>query len=160
MKTLSLKELRTTLRLAEGSDFEGLCALEQGVFLDNAYDGFVLRQILTAHSDLFAVCETEDGFLAGYCVATFDAGSDSAWVLSLGVEESCRGVGVGSSLLSFIEGVLQEKGAEKISLHVSPQNSDALSLYFSAGYENEGVIEDFGKQGQRRLVMVKDLVHQ
>ena len=138
------------------NDLDGLIELDQAIFGRLAYERFVFRQLFYAHSRLFFVAEIQNQ-LAGFAIASYDAGGSLAWVLSLGVHSGFRKRGTGRALLVHTEHQLKSLGASEISLHVAPENKIALELYKKDGYIEKGLIADFGGKGVDRLTMTKKL---
>ncbi|MEM0489707.1 MAG: GNAT family N-acetyltransferase [Ignisphaera sp.] len=65
---------------------------------------------------------------------------NNAYIDALAVDIKYRGKGIGSCLLSYIEGVLSREGVEKIYLTVKNHNNKALGIYIKNGYKISNVI--------------------
>lgn len=141
---------------ATEDDFQQLWELEQEVFGDLSYDKFVFRQLFSAHPSLIFVSKSGDE-LSGYCLASFDVGSDLSYIYSIGVAINFQRRGIGASLLAHTEKKLKDLGAKEVFLHVAPENEVAIKFYKSFDYLEKELIESFGELGQNRLKMLKKL---
>lgn len=65
---------------------------------------------------------------------------DTAYIDSIAVKSGYRGLGIGGRLLSELERVLAEAGAESVALSVKDGNKKALDFYLRKGYALKGVI--------------------
>ena len=79
--------------------------------------------------------------LDGELVGTVMVGHDGhrGWVYYLAVAPSCRGIGLGSQLMSAAEDWLRAKGAVKIQLMVRHSNEEVVAFYEHLGYEDAEV---------------------
>lgn len=76
-----------------------------------------------------------DGMDAGYALLSKsfcpEVGGSIVWIEQLYINESCRGKGVATEVLDFIE---KEFGPDRIRLEVEEDNEKAISLYKRNGY--------------------------
>lgn len=79
----------------------------------------------------------EDGEVAGFVHAVFDADRNEGNVLRLYVHPDHRGAGHGSELLDAIEEAMFERGAERIRAMVLAANEVGNAFYREAGFERE-----------------------
>lgn len=79
----------------------------------------------------------EDGELAGFVHAVFDADRNEGNVLRLYVHPDHRGAGRGTELLDAIEEAMFERGAERIRAMVLAANEVGNAFYREAGFERE-----------------------
>jgi ribosomal-protein-alanine N-acetyltransferase len=64
---------------------------------------------------------------------------DELHLLNITVTPKLRKLGIGSRLMSAIEGVASQQKIPRIILEVRPSNSNAVNLYQKLGYEQIGV---------------------
>jgi len=57
--------------------------------------------------------------------------------LGLAVAPGVRGQGLGRTMMEFLHGAAQGRGADRIRLRVHPENEKAVALYRSLGYAFE-----------------------
>ena len=79
----------------------------------------------------------------------------SPYIVSVVVEESARGRGIGSQLLAFAE--KHYAGRRHLFLCVSSFNHRAQQLYQKLGYERVGEFKDYVIEGYSELLMYKRL---
>ncbi len=72
-------------------------------------------------------------------IGTVMAGYDGhrGWIYSIAVSPNYRKRGLGSTLLSFAEEKLSEKGCMKINLQIMEGNEPVEAFYLSNGYQTE-----------------------
>ena len=86
---------------------------------------------------LAAFCgEKLTGLFAGFTAA------DTGEILSLAVEEDCRGQGIAKALLSEFMSLIPDE-VTTIALEVRQSNAAAISLYNSFGFIKEGIRRRF-----------------
>ena len=88
--------------------------------------------------------------------AGMDASGAFAHILSIDVEPSFQGKGLGSSLLSSLLSSAKGMGKKKCILEVSCDNEKALGLYKKFGFKTRGKIEGYYPSSDA-FVMEKDL---
>ena len=100
--------------------------------------------------DLFIVAEESDaivGYVIGEIREIVFSGlshmSKMGHILNVAVEERLRGKGVGSMLMSEIEGRFKARGASHVSLEVRESNSTARSFYDGMGYTEVGRVRAY-----------------
>lgn len=88
-------------------------------------------------SEEYLVCYTFslDGKDAGYALLSKsfcpEVGGSIVWIEQLYINEGCRGKGIASEFLAFIE---KQFGPDRIRLEVEEDNEGAISLYKKKGY--------------------------
>jgi ribosomal-protein-alanine N-acetyltransferase len=87
---------------------------------------------------------------AGYVLARNAA--DEAEILSIGVAPTFRKRGVGSALLTKMEGIAHIRGARSIFLEVGIYNQNARALYSKAGYQVIGQRPNYYKKATGKRV--------
>ena len=78
---------------------------------------------------------------------------EHAYLSSLVIDPEFQGQGIGREALTNVLKELEMKNI--IDLTVHPENSDALRLYLSLGFQIESRRENFYGDGQPRLILVK-----
>lgn len=149
------------LRRAQESDLPELRRLDQEIFQEVAYPGFLLRQLYDMYTEHFLVLDEGDGRLRGYVLAGTTAFDRDSWILGLCVTRDLRGQGLGRELMEEILLLLRRDGIERVRLTVEPANRAAILLYRSLGFRAEGpdggLRPDYFGPGMDRLVMRLDL---
>ncbi|MEZ7813395.1 MAG: ribosomal-protein-alanine N-acetyltransferase [Paracoccaceae bacterium] len=79
-----------------------------------------------------AFFELEQGFLIGRFV------EDEGEVLTLAVDPSARGRGIGLALMQFFHKAAESHGIKQLFLEVSAENNAAITLYHKLGYQQTG----------------------
>lgn len=101
-----------------------------------------------------------DGRLLGY--AGLDLAGDVADVMTVAVDPRARGRGLGATLLEGLHARARDAGARSVMLEVRADNTSALGLYRTRGYEvvrtRVGYYRDpAGGPAQDALIMRKEL---
>ncbi|CAM5256638.1 GNAT family N-acetyltransferase OS=Streptomyces tendae OX=1932 GN=GUR47_09770 PE=4 SV=1 [Streptomyces tendae] len=154
-------DLSLDLRTARESDLPELRRLDEEVFQDFAYPGFLLRQLFDMYEEHFLVLDDGTGRLRGYVLAaTRTLGADS-WVLGLCVTQDRRRHGLGRELMREVLSRLRRDGIQVVRLTVEPANLAAIFLYRSLGFRPEepdgGLRPDYFGPGMHRQIMRLDL---
>jgi [ribosomal protein S18]-alanine N-acetyltransferase len=71
--------------------------------------------------------------------------------LGIAIHAGARGTGLGRALMLYLHAEATRRGAERIRLKVYPDNSAAVSLYRSLGYDFEAQLEHGQLVGYKRL---------
>ncbi len=83
-----------------------------------------------------------DGEIAGYVALTFDFGLESGgrevFIDELFIVETCRGRGLGSRVLAFVEDTCRGFGARALHLAVAFENERARAVYEKRGFSPTG----------------------
>lgn len=113
-----------------------------------------LSQVPSEQKTLFDTLDkkiTDDnGRIIAGCVARMYCWN-VAYVDTLWVDESCRGTGLGSQLLTEVERTAKEKGCYLI--HLDTFDFQAKEFYEKQGYDVFGVLEDCPKEHCRYYLM-------
>jgi ribosomal protein S18 acetylase RimI-like enzyme len=101
----------------------------------------------------------EDGRLGGFAIVEWRGGKQgvTAYIQTIEVAPEARSRGVGSELLSRIEGSARVAGSCLIWLHVEASNAGAIRLYEVHGYHCESREENYYPQGRAALIYRKRL---
>ncbi|MBT2413214.1 GNAT family N-acetyltransferase [Streptomyces sp. ISL-12] len=152
------------LRTARETDLPELRRLDEEVFQEVAYPGFLLRQLYDMYAEHFLVLDDGRGRLRGYVLAGTTALDRDSWILGLCVTQDRRRHGLGRELMREILVRLRGAGVERVRLTVEPSNRAAIRLYRSLDFRPEppdkGLRRDYFGPGMHRRVMRLDLVPQ
>lgn len=110
-----------------------------------------IRRKLTVQPELFLVAvEQPDDGTAETVVGTVMAGYDGhrGWLYYLASAPSHRGLGVGRTLVTEAERLLEAMGCPKVQLMVRPGNEIVFAFYDGAGYERF----DIAMTGKRLII--------
>jgi len=141
-------------RFAE-SDIPSVAVLEAATFPDPWTPGMFAEE-LAAPSRAWFVAEDETGALVGYAGVVVLPDND-AHILNLAVAAACRGQGIGRRLLGVLLAAAAELGAQRVTLEVRSQNTEAIGLYESLGLESVGVRPGYYGPGHDAVIMWGDL---
>lgn len=78
-------------------------------------------------------------------------------LLKLAVVPELRRQGVGRALLGAVVADTRQRRGGSLSLHVAEGNAPALALYRSAGFESEGLLQDYYSPGRHALKLRLEL---
>ncbi|MER7774441.1 N-acetyltransferase [Streptomyces sp. NPDC096191] len=149
------------LRTARESDLPELRRLDEEVFQEFAYPGFLLRQLFDMYEEHFLVLDDGAGRLRGYVLAATRALGSDSWILGLGVTPDRRRHGLGTELMTEVLTRLRRDGIDVVRLTVEPANLAAIFLYRSLGFRPEepdgGLRQDYFGPGMHRQIMRLDL---
>ncbi|MBY8866415.1 MULTISPECIES: GNAT family N-acetyltransferase [Streptomyces] len=149
------------LRTARESDLPELQRLDEEVFQEVAYPGFLLRQLFDMYGEHFLVLDDGAGRLRGYVLAGTTALDRDSWILGLCVTHDRRRNGFGRELMVEVLARLRRGGIERVRLTVEPANRAAILLYRSLGFRPEepdgGLRRDYFGPGMDRQVLRLEL---
>lgn len=136
-------EYKIKLHKATMTDLESIIKISMAAFGDS-YEGAksLAMGMLNADNRQFFLGEIEGKFVAMGVTAIEE---DGASINGLGVLPEHQGKGYGKEMLYSIIKKLVEQGAEKISIEVESQNSNAFKLYKNSGFEVESAWEYYRK---------------
>jgi len=80
----------------------------------------------------------------------------SANLYQMWVDPEFRGAGVGTALIDSVKKWAAEKGIDKLLLDVTTTNTEAMSLYLSAGFKPAGINEPL-REGSELCVQPMEL---
>ena len=132
--------MSVTLRLSQAEDALRICEISESA-LGYVYPADATRRqlahILARPTDrVWVACETDGrviGFLHAADYETIHTGSLKN-IISLAVEESSRGTGVGRLLLDAVENWAREEGCEAVRLVSGFNRVKAHAFYAHCGY--------------------------
>jgi ribosomal-protein-alanine N-acetyltransferase len=115
-----------------------------------------MRQLIRQRDAATWIAE-DDGRMAGFGIVEWSEGpvGTVAYVQTLEVLPTARGLGVGGELLRRLEGTALEAGTVAIWLHVDVENAAAIRVYERNGYRLGGTEKDYYGRGRAGLVYGK-----
>ena len=113
-------------------DIDAIAELEKRAFTVGPYTKPMLKRIFEKQNSFNVVAEDE-GRIAGYVIA-IPLDETSADVESIAVDPDYQRTGLGSHLLTRIEGQMKGRGFEKSVLEVRDRNTEAISFYSKHNY--------------------------
>ena len=140
------------IRPVTEADLADIERVDRAVFGEAAYPAFVVRQLFDVHGHHMLALDTPTG-VHGYVLLATARGWDTAWILSLGVEEPWRQKGYGRRLLSQCLRDLADRDLREIRLSVEAGNDAAVQLYRSLGFVPADTRQDYLGPGEDRLIM-------
>lgn len=94
------------------------------------------------------------GYAAVLCAA------DEGNLVSIGVEEDCRNMGIASELLDILYGEALDRGVTSINLEVRKSNKPAISLYEGEGFKAVGQRPRFYRNPEEDAILyIKELTN-
>ncbi|ADO81836.1 GNAT family N-acetyltransferase [Ilyobacter polytropus] len=135
---------------------KGILDLENNAFGDNgAIDIWTLKPFVR-YGKVFALLENDVVVSAIEFIHKFD--SKEIYLFGVSTREEFRGRGCAKKLMERSTQYFKEKGMEKISLTVAPENKSAVGLYKKMGYIIENIQNSEYGEGVDRLYMVKKII--
>ena len=135
-----------TLRDARPDDLPRLLALEARF----PGDRITPRQFLHHMTSRSARLRVVDD-VSGYALVFLRRGSTLARLYSIAVDPTARGRGLGHALLADAERAARAGGADRLRLEVRVENTAAIALYLSRGYEEFGRYINYYDDGSDAL---------
>ena len=128
------------------TDLDALLALEESCFEDDRWS----EQQLASHlkhpygtSLLFSKGGRPCGFILAHVLF------DEAELYQIGVDQACRGQGMGRKMLESLITQLKERGVCRLMLEVRASNTPAVNLYESCGFVLDGKRKGYyARQGE------------
>jgi len=144
-------------------DFDALYALEEACFQPPFRFGRrYMRYAVAREGAATWIAEDDDGVMAGFAIVHWEQkrGGLIAYLETLEVSPSLRGMGTGGELLRRCEESARVAGAQTMGLHVDAKNEAAIALYRAHGFELQGRVEGYYPEGRAAEVYVKRLTGQ
>ena len=140
-----------TLRLATVNDAQEICEINESA-LGYSYPleatRHQLARVLARPTERVWVACDSDGHVVGFLHAadyeTLHNGSLKN-IISLAVQENCRGLGIGRMLTEAVEGWAREDGCEAVRLVSGRNREKAHAFYAHCGYDMRKEQKNFVK---------------
>ncbi len=131
--------MNVLLRAASVVDLDAIMALEERLFVTDAWSRETMRlELAGPHGHYLAAVDEADALL-GYAGAALPSGGDFGEIQTIGVDEAARGRGLGRTLMEALLAEARRRGIPRMLLEVRADNPVAQSLYASLGFETIAV---------------------
>ena len=144
------------IRRATPRDAMVLSNLENRTFSGDRISLRSFRRLLRRESAAVLVAEHGDQ-PAGYAMVLFRRNSRAARLYSIAIDSRHAGRGLGRALLAASEKYAARCGAKAMRLEVREDNTAAIALYRSAGYQPTGHVAGYYADGCDALCFAKPL---
>ena len=154
---LDTRTIAVNYRQYISGDFAQLYAIEETCFQPPfRFPRRYMRSLLESADTVTWIGE-EEGQMAGFAIADRERRIDGlvAYIQTIEVLPAKRGRGIGSELLSRLEGSARDRGAGAIWLHVDSENASAIRLYESHGFTCQGRKDRYYPRGRAALIYRK-----
>ena len=146
--------MKYNVRQMEITDIEQVCEMEDMIFGETlGYDMFYTELTLNPYAYYF-VLDIDDE-IGGY-IGTWIEG-DRGEVINFCIDKEYQGMGFGKMLLSFYLELAKMSEVKTVSLEVRKSNEKAIKLYESFGFKKSHVRENYYKDLEDALVLVKNM---
>lgn len=153
---MTTKHNKLSFGAATVNDVVALCDLETSYYPNDGYPAPFFFQALHQWPELFQVARLQaptSNAIVGYCLGAPGQRPQEAWLMSLLVGQTQRGMGIGKQLLQNWLVQLERLNYHTIFLSVAPTNAAAIKLYQSCGFVIESTQRDYlGKNEDRHLM--------
>lgn len=134
--------MNPAIRPARPADLENLVALENASFATDKLSRRSFRHWLTTEHRALLVADCEQR-VAGYILIIYHPGTRLARIYSLAVDPALRGLGIAKALMLAGEQAARDDGRLYLRLEVSVDNTPAIKLYETLGYQKFGLHRDY-----------------
>lgn len=145
---------RVSIREVVADDLEALLRLEQKCFNTDRMSRRSFRHWIQADNCAFIVAEIEDR-VVGYSLIIFFRGTTLARLYSIATDPDFRGAGIARELMIEGEKITEDSGRVFLRLEVSVENTAAINLYQSMGYQPFGIYRKYYEDDNDALRMQK-----
>ena len=130
------------IRNAQLTDIDALVALETACFETDRLSRRSFKHWLAADHRALLVADVEKT-VAGYILIIYHPGTRLARIYSIAVSPQYRGLGLAKQLMAAGEQAANEDGRLYLRLEVSVDNTQAIKLYETQGYQKFGIYRDY-----------------
>jgi ribosomal protein S18 acetylase RimI-like enzyme len=134
--------LTVLTRNAQLTDIDALVALETACFETDRLSRRSFKHWLAADHRALLVAEIEK-IVAGYILIIYHPGTRLARIYSIAISPQYRGLGLAKQLMAAGEQAANENGRLYLRLEVSVDNTSAIKLYETQGYQKFGIYRDY-----------------
>jgi len=134
--------LTVLIRNAQLTDIDALVALETACFETDRLSRRSFKHWLAADHRALLVAEVTKA-VAGYILIIYHPGTRLARIYSIAVFPQYRGLGLAKQLMAAGEQAANEDGRLYLRLEVSVDNTPAIKLYETQGYQKFGIYRDY-----------------
>jgi ribosomal-protein-alanine acetyltransferase len=121
-----------------------LYKIEEQCFDQEAFSKQQIAYLLTDYNAVALVAKANN-VIAGFIIAQIEIENDTLFghIITINVSSSHRRKGIASKMLHEIEVIFKQKGISECHLEVREDNSAAIKLYQSIGYQKMGRLEKY-----------------
>ena len=121
-----------------------LFKIEEQCFDQEAFTKRQISYLLTDYNTIALVAKT-DSDIAGFIITQVEVEENTEFghIITINVPPNYRRKGIATKLLQEIEALLKQKGISECRLEVREDNSQAIKLYQSLGYQTIGKLEKY-----------------
>jgi ribosomal-protein-alanine N-acetyltransferase len=159
--------MKIKLRRFRPGDLGKVMEIEKSSFSNRkAWPKKYFENLHRKYPEGFIVAENESRII-GYTIgrpskqslrdARGQAKNGEAKIISLAVEPSWRGKGIGTKLTNFLINHLKKRGVKEIFLHVRTQNKTGVSFYQNLGFKILKTIKNYYRNGDNAYLMGKSI---
>ncbi len=130
------------IRNAQLTDIDALVVLETACFETDRLSRRSFKHWLAADHRALLVADVEK-IVAGYILIIYHPGTRLARIYSIAVSSQYRGLGLAKQLMTAGEQAANEDGRLYLRLEVSVDNTPAIKLYETQGYQKFGIYRDY-----------------
>jgi len=134
------------LRPAREADLSRVAALHAACFPDDAWNSSSLATVLAMPGADGRICLGDDGAPCGMLLD--QCLGPEGEILTLGVAPAWRRRGIASGLVQDLIVRALAVGAQRLLLEVAADNTAALALYTSLGFERQGIRRHYYRRAQ------------
>ena len=120
------------------ADLEGIMAIEQSCFVNDAWSEEVMLSELNAPHTFYVVAVV-DGVIVGYAGLSKLGQSKQADIQTIATSLDQRGKGIGRAMMQVLTAKAADLGAQEIFLEVRADNQVAQKLYEVFGFKKIGI---------------------
>lgn len=121
-----------------------LYEIEEQCFDQEAFTKRQIAYLLTDYNTVGLVAKVNSE-VAGFVIAQIDMENDAQFghIITVNVAKSYRRKGIAQKLLKEVESILKYKGISECRLEVREDNTAAIKLYQTLGYQKVGKLEKY-----------------
>lgn len=121
-----------------------LSQIEEQCFDQEAFTKQQISYLLKDYNTIALVARINNE-IAGFIIAQVEIDSNRLFghIITINVSIAYRRKGIGTRMLREIEQILKQKGITECQLEVREDNSGALKLYRTNGYQKIGKLENY-----------------
>ena len=136
-----------------------LYEIEEQCFDQEAFSKRQIAYLLTNYNSIALVAKANSD-LAGFIIAQIEVEDDHLFghIITINVSPKYRRKGIGTKMIKEIEIVLKQKGIRECQLEVREDNTAAIKLYQSLGYQKMGRLENY--YGKKHGLYLKKTLEQ
>lgn len=133
------------------SDIKTLLGIENEAFSTDSYNRDQLLEEYQKDPMLFIVARDANRVPVGYVSANIK--DTTGRIVSIAVERSLRGLGIGNCLNGLMVDYLKSKGARLIKAHTRETNQGSIRFFERVGFVVVGRVENYYQVGSAALDM-------